>query len=179
MKRLLILTITMLFCLAMPFAMALASEAVPPDTGGPAITLPDTFFSWEYIGTIPGAIAAVVLLVQVLKLPLDKVWKIPTQAVVFFLSIGILLLAQTFVPSLGGLTVQTALLCFINGSIVALAAMSTYELTIKRVEEKQYYQQYEPAELLEMNTRMTEDDIQKVAAAAAAAIKAQTTSTGT
>lgn len=181
MKRLLFLIITMLFVLALPYMTAMASEAATADSGadGVAITLPDTFFNWESIGTIPGAIAAVVLLVQVLKLPIDKVGKIPTQAVVFVLSIGILLLAQAFVPALGGLTVQTAILCLVNGTVVALSAMSTYELTIKRVEQRQYLQRTEPIDAAPLIVRLDDDDIQSVAAATAAAVKAQTTSTGT
>jgi hypothetical protein len=181
MKRLLFAIMALLFVLALPFMTAMATDTgTASGADGPAINAPpDTFFSWESIGTIPGAIAAVVLLVQVLKLPLDRVWKIPTQVIVFVLSIGILLLAQAFVPALGGLTLQTAILCFINGSIVALSAMSTYELTINRVEARKYWPQ--PVELLaEASTGLSSDDVQEMTAAEdAAKVKAQTSSTGT
>lgn len=95
-----------------------------------------SFFTWDSIGTFTGAVALVVFLVQVLKLPMDKVWRIPTQYVVYIISLIVLLLAQAFVPSLGGLTVQSGILCVFNAALVALAAMSTYDITIGKVEER-------------------------------------------
>ena len=41
--------------------------------------LPTEPFTWEYLATIAGATAATLLIVQQLKLPLDKLWKIPTR----------------------------------------------------------------------------------------------------
>ncbi len=92
------------------------------------------FFTWQGIGTYGGAVALVVFMVQALKLPLDRVWKIPTRIVVYFVSLGVLLLAQCFVPALGGLTWENGLLCVFNAFLVALAAMSTYEVAIDKVE---------------------------------------------
>lgn len=95
-----------------------------------------SFFTWESIGTFSGAVALVVFLVQLLKLPLDKVWKIPTQYVAYGISLVVLLLAQAFVPELGGLSVETALLCVLNAAVVALSAMSAYDVAIGRVESQ-------------------------------------------
>jgi len=92
------------------------------------------FFTWESIGTFSGAVALVVFLVQLLKLPLDRVWKIPTQYVVYVISLAVLLLAQAFVPELGGLSAEAVLLCVLNAAVVALSAMSAYDLAIGRVE---------------------------------------------
>lgn len=111
-----------------------------------------TFFSWETIGTFTGAVALVVFLVQLLKLPLDKVWHIPTQYIVYVMSLGVLLLAQAFVPSLGGLSWDSALLCVFNAALVALSAMSTYEIAIAKVEERKVFTQLEDDGLLTVVT---------------------------
>lgn len=95
-----------------------------------------SFLDWESIATYGGAVALAVFIVQLLKLPLDKVWRIPTQYVVYAVSLAVLLLAQAFVPTMGGLTWDSALLCVFNAVIVSLSAMSTYTVTIGRVEER-------------------------------------------
>ena len=94
--------------------------------------LPTEPFSWEQLATIAGATLATLLIVQLLKLPLDRVWKIPTRFVVFLIAAAVLLLAPQFTA---GLTAQNALLTLINAVIVALAAMGSYELTFRRLEE--------------------------------------------
>ena len=94
--------------------------------------LPTEPFSWEQLATIAGATLATLLIVQLLKLPLDRVWKIPTRIVVFLIAAAVLLLATQFTA---GLTAQNALLTLINAVIVALAAMGSYELTFRRLEE--------------------------------------------
>jgi len=100
-----------------------------PDIGG--------YFSWEGIGTFAGAVALVVFIVQALKLPLDRVWRIPTKYVVYVVSLCVLLLAQAYVPPLGGLTLQSAFLCMFNAFLVSLTAMATYENIIHKPEFQQ------------------------------------------
>lgn len=95
--------------------------------------LPTEPFTWAQLATIAGATAAVLLIVQLLKLPLDKVWKIPTRIVVYIISLILLLLATMFTD---GLTVQTGLLTAVNAVIVALAAMGAYEMTFRKLDEK-------------------------------------------
>lgn len=95
--------------------------------------LPTEPFTWEYLATIGGATLATMLIVQLLKLPLDKVWKIPTRIIVFVIAAIVLLLATHFTV---GLTAQNALLTIINAVIVALAAMGGYELTFAKIENK-------------------------------------------
>lgn len=93
--------------------------------------LPTEPFTWEYLATIAGATLATVLIVQMLKLPLDRVWKLPTRIVVYFISLIILLLATLFTS---GLTVQSGILTAVNAVIVALASMGAYEITFKKLE---------------------------------------------
>lgn len=95
--------------------------------------LPTDPFTWAQLATIAGATVATVLIVQLLKLPLDKIWKIPTRIVVYFISLVLLLLATWFTD---GLTLQTGLLTAVNAVIVALAAMGAYEMTFRKSDDK-------------------------------------------
>ena len=91
--------------------------------------LPMEPFTWEYLATIAGATAATLLIVQLLKLPLDKLWKIPTRIWVYLIALVLMLLATVFTT---GLSVETALLTAVNAVIVALAAMGAYDLTFAK-----------------------------------------------
>ena len=94
--------------------------------------LPTEPFSWEMLGTIAGAAAATLLIVQLLKLPLDKVWKIPTRIVVYIIALILTILAKAFT---GGITAEDALLAAVNAVIVALTAMGAYEITFAKLEK--------------------------------------------
>lgn len=95
--------------------------------------LPTEPFTWKQLATIAGAAAMTLLIVQLLKLPIDKVWKIPTRIVVYIIALIIMILAQIFTD---GLTVNTALLTVFNAVIVALSAMGAYELTFRKIDMK-------------------------------------------
>lgn len=95
--------------------------------------LPTQPFTWEQLATIAGAAAATMLIVQLLKLPLDKVWKIPTRIIVFLIAAIIMLLATYFTQ---GLEWSSALLTLMNAVIAALTAMGGYELTFAKIEKK-------------------------------------------
>ena len=90
--------------------------------------------TWEQLATIAGAATATLLIVQLLKLPLDKVWKIPTRIIVFLIAAIVMLLATYFTQ---GLSWNTALLTILNAVIAALTAMGAYELTFKKIEDHQ------------------------------------------
>ena len=98
-----------------------------------ASELPTQPVTWAQLATISGAAMATMLIVQLLKLPLDKVWKIPTRIIVFLIAAIILCLATYFTQ---GLSWNTALLTVINAVIVALTAMGGYELTFAKIEKK-------------------------------------------
>lgn len=119
MKKL-FLCLILLIALLIPVA-AMAEGELPTDP-----------FTWEQLATIAGATMATLLIVQLLKLPIDKIWKIPTRIVVYVIALIILLLATWFTV---GITVQTGLLTAVNAVIVALAAMGAYELTFRKVDE--------------------------------------------
>ena len=98
-----------------------------------ASELPTQPVTWAQLATIGGASMATMLIVQLLKLPLDKVWKIPTRIIVFLIAAIVLTLATYFTQ---GLTADTALLTIINAVIVALTAMGGYEITFAKLEHK-------------------------------------------
>ena len=93
--------------------------------------LPTEPFSWEQLATIAGATLATLLIVQLLKLPLDKVWKIPTRIIAYIIALIVMILATYFTT---GLTGSNALLAGVNAVIVALAAMGAYEVTFHKLE---------------------------------------------
>ena len=95
--------------------------------------LPTEPFTWQYLATILGATAATVVIVQVFKLPLDKIWKIPTRVVVYVIALIILETATYFTT---GLDISSAALAVFNAFLVAVAAYGTYELTFRYSDEK-------------------------------------------
>lgn len=97
--------------------------------------LPTEPFTWEQLATIAGATVAVLLIVQLLKLPLDKVWKIPTRIVAYFIALVVMLAATYFTV---GLTWSNAGLAALNAVIVALAAMGAYEMTFRKIENNSH-----------------------------------------
>ena len=71
-------------------------------------------------------------MVQLLKLPLDRVWKVPTRMVAYMVALVVLVLAQVFG---GGITWDKLALCLINAVLVSLSAMAAYEVAIGGVEK--------------------------------------------
>ena len=84
-------------------------------------------YDWSSLGTIAGATAATLMIVQLIKAPLDRLWKLPTRLIVYLIAFALMLLAQCFAG--GGLTVESALLSAVNAVMVALSAYGAYELT--------------------------------------------------
>ena len=122
----------LLLALLMLPAIAGAEALVEVATEVVASEIPTQPVTWEQLATIGGAALATLLIVQLLKLPLDKVWKIPTRIVVFFIAFVVLILATYFTQ---GLSWNDALLTVINAVIVALTAMGAYELTFAKLEK--------------------------------------------
>lgn len=95
--------------------------------------LPTQPVSWDQLATIGGCAMMTMFIVQLIKAPVDKVWKIPTRIIVFLISLLIMLLATYFTQ---GLTVSNALLTVFNSVIAALTAMGAYELSFAKIEKK-------------------------------------------
>ncbi|HIU47599.1 MAG TPA: hypothetical protein IAC59_10155 [Candidatus Fimadaptatus faecigallinarum] len=117
--------------------MAEAATAAPADdTGGVVVEIPGVEFgeplTWTYLATIAGAAAFTLLVVQFLKAPLDKVWKIPTRVFAYVVALGVMLVATAFTT---GLTVDNALLVGVNALLAALSAYGAYEVTFGKIEK--------------------------------------------
>jgi hypothetical protein len=119
------LIVTIAIMLTLPL-IALAEASTTP-------TVANTPFTWDYILSLPGSIAAVLLIIQFTKAPLDKVGKIPTRWFVLILAVVVQLLATAYTTGLTPAGIP--LLCF-NAFIVATSAMGTYELTFAKLEAR-------------------------------------------
>ena len=132
MKKLFLFVI--LFVMILP-AVVIAEEVVLEVAASVVESeLPTNPFSWEQLATISGAALATMLIVQLLKLPIDRVWKIPTRIIVFLIAAIVMLLATYFTK---GLSADTAILTILNAVIAALTAMGGYELTFAKIEHKE------------------------------------------
>lgn len=90
-------------------------------------------YNWGYLGTIAGATAAVLLIVQYTKMPLDKFLKVPTRLYVYVLALAIMLVARAVA---GDMTWYDVPLVALNAVIVAVAAYGSYELTFAKSDGK-------------------------------------------
>ncbi len=91
-----------------------------------------TFLNWETLATFSGAVGLTVVIVQMLKLPLDKVWKIPTRYLVYLICFTIMLVAQFFISHT--LTFETVAMTAINAFVGTLTSMSFYDRVIEMPE---------------------------------------------
>lgn len=87
-------------------------------------------YTWQSLGTMAGAAAAVLMIVQLIKAPLDRIWKLPTRLVVYAVSFMLLIAAQHFS---GGLNAENVLLAAVNAAMVALSAYGAYEVTFAKM----------------------------------------------
>lgn len=122
----------LLFVFFLMPVVALCEEVVEVVAEVVASEIPTEPVTWQQLATIAGAATATMLIVQLLKLPLDKVWKIPTRIIVFLIAAIIMLMATYFTT---GLTWSSAALTVLNAVIAALTAMGGYELTFAKLEE--------------------------------------------
>ena len=126
----LILALVIILAIGAAFAEGISESPVADPVVADTVTVAEEkAYTWEYLATIAGATAATLLIVQFLKLPIDKVWKIPTRIIAYVIALIIVILAQYFTT---GLDAQRALLCVINAFVVALAAFGAYDLTFAK-----------------------------------------------
>jgi len=150
MKKLNLLVMTLAMLLV--FAIPACAEAARPGV--------NAFFDWSYLATYSGAVAAVVFIVQFLKLPIDRIGHVPTRVLVYVVSLAVLLLAQLFTAQ--AFTPEVVALAALNAVIVAFAAMGVYERAIALPEAQKNDELVEAARLLseegiELKTARTEE----------------------
>lgn len=84
-------------------------------------------FTWDYLATAAGAVAAVTVITQFIKgLPFVK--DVPTQAVSYLVSLAVMFLASFFT---GILTFEYAALIPINAIVIMLASNGAYDTVAK------------------------------------------------
>lgn len=134
MKKLLSLVLLLLAVTLFAFLVSALAEdtadATTDITASEAGT-PAEPFTWQYLASIAGAAAFTLLVVQFLKAPLDKVWKIPTRVFAYIIALLTMLVATAFTT---GLDIQTALLAVVNAFIAALTAYGAYEVTFAKLD---------------------------------------------
>lgn len=91
------------------------------------------YLTWEFLANFAGVVTAVTILIQFLKLPLDKFLKVPTRFWVYGMSTILLFITEYFTK---GIVLAQIPLILLNGVLVAMSAMGTYELTFKKLENK-------------------------------------------
>lgn len=118
-----LLMLTLFLVLAAVPVMALAE-------GETAAATPTEPLTWVYLATIAGAATFTLLVVQLFKVPLDKVWKIPTRVFVYIVCLATMLLATAFTT---GLTIENAALAALNAVLATFTAMGEYEITFAKL----------------------------------------------
>lgn len=136
-KKLLCLFLLALFAVVIVVAFAVptyAEGAAPEPVAGAVTPVDDTGapFTWAYLLTIGGATAATLLIVQFFKVPLDKVWKVPTRVFTYVIALLIMIAAAAFTS---GLSPAAIPLLALNAFIVATSAYGAYEITFARLKE--------------------------------------------
>ncbi len=139
MKKIFAVMMLVLLCVCLIVTPIVAiAEATDTETHVPVtdvgnitseIEVPAEPFTWQYLATITGAAAFTLLVVQFFKVPLDKVWKIPTRLLAYFIALATMLVATGFTT---GLDAQTVMLAAANAFIAALASYGAYELTFAK-----------------------------------------------
>lgn len=129
MKKILTIMIfsLMFVCLGITPIVAIAEDT---DTITTDIEVPTEPFTWQYLATITGAAAFTLLVVQFFKVPLDKIWKIPTRLLAYIIALLTMIVATAFTT---GLDVQTILLAAANAFLAALTAYGAYEVTFAKL----------------------------------------------
>ena len=124
MKKLMMILVALILILFLVPAIAEVANTGPIPTE--EVPVEPAAYSWAQLATVIGATAATLLIVQYVKLPLDKVWKIPTRAIVYIIGLAIITAAQAFTK---GLSLGEVPLLIFNAFLVSTAAMGSYEIT--------------------------------------------------
>ncbi len=130
-----VLAILMLALPLAAFAEGMVPEAAAAPIEGAAIV--DATISnvgepltWTYLATIAGAATFTLLIVQFLKAPLDRIWKIHTRVFAYIIALVVMLVATAFTT---GLTMDNALLVAANAFLAAMSAYGAYEVTFAKI----------------------------------------------
>lgn len=130
----LILGIMLIMACMLPY-IAIAETEDPATVDAPVVVDAPNIdvsepFTWSYLATIAGAAALTLLVVQFIKAPLDKVWKVPTRFLAYIIALATMLVATALTT---GLNVDNALLAAVNALLAAMSAYGMYEITFAKI----------------------------------------------
>ena len=89
------------------------------------------FFTWGDLATYGGAVMAVLIITEFTK-DLPCIRRIPTRLWAYCVALVLLLTAVVFTSD--NIYAEDVLLCFINGVIVAMAAVGSYHAVQEQME---------------------------------------------
>ena len=89
----------------------------------------DTYFSWEFIGTLAGCTAATALITEFLKAIFDK---LPTQLLSYIIAVVLMIGAAVFTSNF---SLQSLLIIPINAVIVSFASNGSFD-AVKNIKKK-------------------------------------------
>lgn len=134
MKKFFIMLFSMILVSVMAISCSVAEETLPTEVNETFLQEPvqttNEPFSWGYLASIAGASAFTLLFVQCFKVPLDKVWKIPTRGFVYIVALCVMELATHFTV---GITLESGVLAAVNAVMASMTAYGAYELTFAKV----------------------------------------------
>jgi len=115
-------------CIAIAETADSATVDAPVVVDTPNIDVSEPF-TWSYLATIAGAAVFTLLVVQFIKAPLDKVWKVPTRFLAYIIALATMLVATSLTT---GLNIDNALLAAVNALLAAVSAYGMYEVTFAK-----------------------------------------------
>lgn len=86
-------------------------------------------YSWTLLTSVAGASAFTLAVVQFIKAPLDKVWKIPTRVLAYVISFAVMLASRILVE---GFSLEALLYSAVNALVSGSTAIGAYEVTFKK-----------------------------------------------
>ena len=89
-------------------------------------------YSWSTLTSVAGASEFTLLVVQFVKAPLDKVWKIPTRTLAYCVAFVCMAGGRIMTD---GLSIEAILYAAVNAVLAGSTAIGAYEVTFKKTDE--------------------------------------------
>lgn len=89
-------------------------------------------YSWTLLASVAGASAFTLAVVQFIKAPLDKVWKIPTRMLAYIISFAVMFGSRMITE---GFSFEAILYAGVNALVAGSTAIGAYEVTLKKHDE--------------------------------------------
>lgn len=128
MKKIKIMMLMLALIMVFGWAFAIAETEDVAVTEEP-VGIATEPLTWDYLATVGGAAVFVLIVVQMTKGMLDKIWKIPTTIYAYVIAVITMIIATAFTV---GLSPSGVLLTLFNGWIVSATASRTYDAVARK-----------------------------------------------